>query len=320
MADLTQVNSSYQTGTVDTATTLVDNTDDMLARHVNGPNSAIIQIETILGDGPTLKGSTASLAGRLDIALASTGKLNDFSATTKTTFPPTVAEGCTGAVTLTSNGVLLGNGTSAISATAAGSAGQVLRVPTAGGTPAFAHLIPAGTVMLFFQASAPSGWTQVTTQNDKALRVVSGTGAGTGGSTAFTSVFGSGKTTGSYTLTTSDVPAHTHDMGNHTHTGPSHTHDMGNHTHLEIYGDNGGAGGSNEFSSTGGTNAGAGSTTTTTVRNTAGPSTNTTSASGTGASGTPSTNTTSSSGGGGGHTHTLSLDLQYADVLLASKD
>lgn len=49
--------------------------------------------------------------------------------------------------------------------------------------------IPTGTVMLFYQASAPTGWTQVTTQNNKALRVVSGTGGGTGGTTAFTSVF-----------------------------------------------------------------------------------------------------------------------------------
>lgn len=45
--------------------------------------------------------------------------------------------------------------------------------------------IPAGTVMLFFQGSPPTGWTQVTTQNDKALRVVSGAGGGAGGTTAF---------------------------------------------------------------------------------------------------------------------------------------
>ncbi len=41
--------------------------------------------------------------------------------------------------------------------------------------------IPSGTVMLFFQAAAPTGWTQVTSQNDKLLRVVSGTGGGSGG-------------------------------------------------------------------------------------------------------------------------------------------
>lgn len=48
-----------------------------------------------------------------------------------------VGNGGTGATTLNSNGVLLGGGTSAVSATTAGSANQVLRVPGAGGAPAF---------------------------------------------------------------------------------------------------------------------------------------------------------------------------------------
>ena len=48
-----------------------------------------------------------------------------------------VANGGTGASTLTSGGVLLGNGTSTIGATSAGTANQVLRVPGAGGSPAF---------------------------------------------------------------------------------------------------------------------------------------------------------------------------------------
>ena len=41
--------------------------------------------------------------------------------------------------------------------------------------------IPDGSVMVFFQAYAPTGLSKVTTQNDKTLRVVSGTGGGTGG-------------------------------------------------------------------------------------------------------------------------------------------
>jgi hypothetical protein len=47
-----------------------------------------------------------------------------------------------------------------------------------------------GTVMLFMQTAAPSGWTKSTTHNDKAIRIVSGS-ASSGGSTAFTSVFAS---------------------------------------------------------------------------------------------------------------------------------
>jgi hypothetical protein len=70
--------------------------------------------------------------------------------------------------------------------------------------------------MLFYQATAPTGWTQVTTQNNKAVRVVSGTGAGTGGSVAFTTAFASQSVTGSVgtsgatTLGTGEMPSHSH--------------------------------------------------------------------------------------------------------------
>ena len=49
---------------------------------------------------------------------------------------------------------------------------------------------PSGTKMLFQQTSAPTGWTKVTTHNDKALRVTSGT-VSTGGSVAFETAFAS---------------------------------------------------------------------------------------------------------------------------------
>ena len=50
---------------------------------------------------------------------------------------------------------------------------------------------PSGTKMLFQQTSAPTGWTKVTSGvHDKALRVVDGT-AGSGGTNAFISTFGS---------------------------------------------------------------------------------------------------------------------------------
>src|SRR5262245_47960529 len=48
----------------------------------------------------------------------------------------------------------------------------------------------SGTVMLFQQTSAPTGWTKLATHNDKALRIVSGV-ASSGGSTGFSSVFAS---------------------------------------------------------------------------------------------------------------------------------
>lgn len=43
-----------------------------------------------------------------------------------------------------------------------------------------------GTKMLFAQATAPTGWTQDTSLNDRVVRVVSGAGAGTGGSWTIT--------------------------------------------------------------------------------------------------------------------------------------
>lgn len=67
----------------------------------------------------------------------------------------------------------------------------------------------SGTRMLFAQAAAPFGWTQVTTYNDYALRLVNSTGGGTGGSVDFTTAFGV-VTASSTTLSTSQIPSHNH--------------------------------------------------------------------------------------------------------------
>lgn len=72
-------------------------------------------------------------------------------------------------------------------------------------------VIPAGTVMVFYQAAAPAGWTQVVTQNDKALRVVSGSGGVAGGSQGLSSTI---------------FIAHNHNVLSHTHT-ISHKHYTG---------------------------------------------------------------------------------------------
>lgn len=70
----------------------------------------------------------------------------------------------------------------------------------------------SGTVMLFVQTSAPTGWTKSTTHNDKALRIVSGS-VSTGGSVAFSTAFGTPPITGSIgatTLSVAQIPSHTH--------------------------------------------------------------------------------------------------------------
>jgi hypothetical protein len=76
---------------------------------------------------------------------------------------------------------------------------------------------PSGTVMLFVQTNAPTGWTKSTTHDNKTLRVVSGT-ASSGGSSGFTTVFTnqtptintSGLSAGATTLSTAQMPSHTH--------------------------------------------------------------------------------------------------------------
>lgn len=73
--------------------------------------------------------------------------------------------------------------------------------------------VPAGSKAVFVQAGCPVGWTQDTTNNDRALRLVSGTGGGTGGTTAFSTVFASrtpAGTVGNTTLTANQIPAHQH--------------------------------------------------------------------------------------------------------------
>ena len=93
----------------------------------------------------------------------------------------------------------------------------------------------AGTVLLFYQASAPTGWTQVTTLNDYDLRLVSGAGGTTGGTTAYSTVFAnqtptittSGLSAGATTLSTAQMPSHSHatwinDGGGTTQTYPDY--------------------------------------------------------------------------------------------------
>ena len=88
----------------------------------------------------------------------------------------------------------------------------------------FYGIVPQGSTMVFYQAAAPTGWTKSTTHNNKALRVVDGTGGGSSGSLSFTAIFNDSGATGPVsatisgsvgptTLTTQQIPAHTHNTG-----------------------------------------------------------------------------------------------------------
>lgn len=83
-------------------------------------------------------------------------------------------------------------------------------------------VMPSGTKLMFAQASAPTGWTQITTDtaNNRMLRVVNSTGGGTAGTHS--------------PIINNVVPAHTHSVsvneaGAHGHSisDPGHVHDIG---------------------------------------------------------------------------------------------
>ena len=131
----------------------------------------------------------------------------------------------------TNNSVTIGTGV-----TIFGNTGIISATEFRGNGANLTGVFPQGTLMLFQQTAAPTGWTKQTTHNDKTLRVVSGS-ASSGGSTAFTSVFASRTPTGSVsgsnsggsvtgsvsgsnsggsvsntTLTESQIPSHTHGL------------------------------------------------------------------------------------------------------------
>ena len=163
---------------------------------------------------------------------------------------------------------------------------------------------PAGTKMPFNQTNAPTGWTKDTTHNDKCFRVVSGA-AGSGGATAFSSVFGAAKTTGSYALMTADIPAHLHAAGTlTTSSSGAHGHDNDLTTSSPSTfnaGEHLGTTASIWASGTAGGPADIGIVS-------AGAHTHTV------------TGSSANTGGDGGHTHTESLDLQFVDLIIATKN
>ena len=83
-----------------------------------------------------------------------------------------------------------------------------------------AQSIPSGTKTNFFQAAAPTGWTQCTTYTCYSMRIVNGTGGGTGGTVNFTTAFASQTPSGTVgvgtlsvaatTLNTCQIPSHSH--------------------------------------------------------------------------------------------------------------
>jgi hypothetical protein len=238
---------------VDVTLTLIDSNASQTARHLRlvctgtsgGARQLILgsgcQIDKLylvqndLADAVTIKNTTGTgvtvAAGKKQFVfnngtnvVAATDSTVNLASDVTGTLP--VANGGTGAATLTANNVLLGNGASAVQFVAPSTSGNVL---TSNGTAWVSQAIPLaptefppGTVMLFAQTSAPTGWTKDTINYDNsALRIVTGA-ASTGGSVNFTTAFASqtptgtvsvssiSGTVGSTTLSTPQIPSHQH--------------------------------------------------------------------------------------------------------------
>jgi len=143
-----------------------------------------------------------------------------------------VAGGGTGLTTLTANNVILGNGTSGVQFVAPGASGNALvsnGTTWVSGTPTpdFA----SGTRMTFNQTNAPTGWTKDTSTDNAGFRLVSGS-VGSGGSIDFTSAFSSSTSVtvssvsgsaGATTLSTPQIPSHSHSLTGGNQCGPKPT-------------------------------------------------------------------------------------------------
>ncbi len=188
------------------------------------------------------------------------------------------------------------------------SAAQVVTFVNA---PVGVEAFAAGTVMMFVQTAAPTGWTKSTAHDNKALRVVSGT-ASSGGTVAFTTAFASQGVSGTNqgtTLATSQIPSHTHAAG--TYAISTTTALTGNVGYRAVSGTGGSTG---PFTQTGEPNFYQNAASYGTVRVAMNVNHNHTLS---GSSG--------SEGGGTSHTHTftgtaIDLAVQYVDVIIATKN
>ena len=127
-----------------------------LGAAASGANTDITSLgglttDIAVADGGT--GAGTASAARTNLGAAASGSNSDITALTGLTTDLSVAQGGTGAGTFTANGVLHGNGTSAIGVTATGTSGQVLTSNGSGSAPTFQDVAAGGKVLQVVQAS-----------------------------------------------------------------------------------------------------------------------------------------------------------------------
>ncbi|GEM_PF-2262545 len=106
---------------------------------------------------------------------AASGVNADITSLTAITTPLSIAEGGSGASTLTSNAVLLGNGTSALQAVGPGTAYQVFRTPSGGGAATFGAIDLSQGAAVINALSPLNGGTGLTSITANSLLYASGT-------------------------------------------------------------------------------------------------------------------------------------------------
>lgn len=150
---------------------------------------------------------------------------------------------------------------------------------------------PTGTVMLFNQTSAPTGWTKNTsTGNDTAIRLTTGT-VGTGGTVAFETAFASQTPAGTNSgtaLTEAQMPSHKHFILSTDSSSAPPVDSTDQVSKEAVYGNN------SSYNMAGNVNA-------------------------------ADSGLTSATGSGATHTHTftgnaINLDVAFVDVIRATKD
>jgi hypothetical protein len=213
---LTAINaSSVSSGTLDNARTT--------ATSANGASTIVVRDANGSFAGNVVTGTTGTFTN----VSGNGSALTAINASNVSSGTLSATRGGTGSANLTADNVILGNGASVVKVVAPGTANNVL---TSNGTTWISQAaggggttIPAGTVMIFGQTSAPTGFTKLVDQNNASLRVVSGT-ASTGGSVDFTTAFASQTPTGSVsissvngsagatTLSTPQIPSHNHSV------------------------------------------------------------------------------------------------------------
>ncbi len=204
--------------------------------NITGTAGTITTFDSTKGTITNLGGTNLNYTGIGTIANISNTNINSSGIHTASIFNSTVATG-TAPLTVTSTTEVanLRAATATTASSCSGNSATATVLQTArtingvsfdGSANISVAEFASGTTIVFYQASAPTGWTKSTSHDNKALRVVSGTGGGSGGSSSFTSVFASRGV---------PLPEHNHSAssdthGGHQHSGPTNSQSI-DHSH-----------------------------------------------------------------------------------------